>query len=147
MEKLIKLIELEEGWKEHPYRCSEGYPTVGYGFKIGEKDWPIPYFSLPKVAGDAWLLELLVELDNTFSSRGWYTALSEERKAIIISMAYQMGVSGVLKFKNMIKALEQQDYNTASSEMLDSRWATQTPLRASRHSAQLQSGEWYSYYS
>jgi lysozyme len=147
MEKLIKLIELEEGWKEHPYRCSEGYPTVGYGFKIGEKDWPIPYFSLPKVAGDAWLAELLNDIAYKLSNYTWYKQLNEPQRAVLISMVYQMGMSGVLKFKKMITALEQQDYVTAANEMLDSRWARQTENRANRHAIQLQSGDWHSYYS
>ena len=34
------------------------------------------------------------------------------------------------KFKNMIKALQNRDYKQASIEMLDSRWAKQTPNRA-----------------
>ena len=41
-----------------------------------------------------------------------------------------MGYSGVGKFKNMIKALQNNDTKTASIEMLDSRWAKQTPNRA-----------------
>ena len=41
-----------------------------------------------------------------------------------------MGFSGVSKFKNMIKALQNRTYKLASIEMLDSRWAKQTPNRA-----------------
>ena len=45
-------------------------------------------------------------------------------------MVFQLGIGGVSKFKNMWKALEKEDYYTASQEMLDSRWARQTPKRA-----------------
>jgi lysozyme len=45
-------------------------------------------------------------------------------------MVFQLGVGGVSKFKAMWKALEENDYTTASIEMLDSRWAKQTPTRA-----------------
>lgn len=147
MEKLIKLIELEEGWRSEPYYCSENYPTVGYGFKLADKGAPLPKFSLPKVAGDAWLKDNLSVLDAQFSKFAWYTKLKEERKAIVLSMAYQMGYAGVLKFKKMIKAIEQDDFITASNEMLDSRWARQTPKRANRHAMQLQGGYWHQYYS
>ncbi len=65
----------------------------------------------------------------------WYIALDSDRQTIIKSMAYQMGVEGLLKFKNMIAALEAEDYSRASREALDSRWAKQTPARAERHAA------------
>ncbi len=45
-------------------------------------------------------------------------------------MVFQLGIGGVSKFKNMWKALGEGDYQTASEEMLDSRWAKQTPSRA-----------------
>ena len=41
-----------------------------------------------------------------------------------------MGVSGFSKFKKTIKYLADQQYSKASKEMLDSRWARQTPNRA-----------------
>lgn len=147
MFKVIRLIELEEGWRDKPYYCSEGYPTVGYGFKIADKDAPLPKFCLPKSAGDAWLMHNLNDLVDHLSKYQWFNKLNDARKAIILSMAYQMGISGVLKFKNMIKAIEQDDYRNAALEMLDSRWAKQTPQRADRHQLQMQSGGWIEYYN
>ena len=41
-----------------------------------------------------------------------------------------MGFSGVSKFKMMIKALQNRLYSEAAAQMLDSRWAKQTPNRA-----------------
>ena len=145
--KLIKLIECEEGWKPVPYYCSEDYPTVGYGFKIADKNAPLPEFILPKSAGDAWLNELLEELHTKIMFEPWYNGMSSARRAVIISMMYQMGYTGVLKFKKMIAAIYEGDYGTASDEMLDSRWAKQTPERANRHAMQLNGGEWSSFYN
>ena len=56
-------------------------------------------------------------------------SLAEE---IIIEMVYQMGESGVSKFKKMWKALKQnpKDYYEAAKQMMDSRWAKQTYNRA-----------------
>ena len=45
-------------------------------------------------------------------------------------MVFQLGMGGVSKFKKMWKALKQNNYQIASEEMLDSRWAKQTPKRA-----------------
>ena len=59
-------------------------------------------------------------------------ALTSMKKAeeILIEMVFQLGKNGVSKFKNMWKALAEKNYIGASYEMLDSRWAKQTPNRA-----------------
>ena len=56
--------------------------------------------------------------------------IKDEAKEIIIHMVYQMGEAGVRKFKNALKHLEQGSYSDCATEMLDSRWAKQTPNRA-----------------
>ena len=61
-----------------------------------------------------------------------FNDLPSDVKEIILEMTYQLGVTGVLKFKKMWKALEQNDYEEASAQMLDSLWAKQTPARAIR---------------
>ena len=59
-------------------------------------------------------------------------------KEIIIEMVFQLGETGVSKFKNMLKALKEgPDYQTAAIEMLDSRWAKQTPNRAAAMSSEM----------
>ena len=56
--------------------------------------------------------------------------LDDQAKEIIVEMVFQLGKTGVSKFRNMWKALKVPDYPTAAKEMLDSRWAKQTPGRA-----------------
>ncbi len=48
----------------------------------------------------------------------------------VINMAFQLGLPRLLKFKNFQYHLNKCDYQSASNEMLDSRWAKQTPNRA-----------------
>ena len=58
--------------------------------------------------------------------------ISDDAKIIIIEMIFQLGGNGVSKFRKMWQALQQDppDYAEASVQMLDSRWAKQTPNRA-----------------
>jgi lysozyme len=56
--------------------------------------------------------------------------IDEQAEEILIEMVFQLGKNGVSKFKNMWKALAELNYVGASYEMLDSRWAKQTPNRA-----------------
>ena len=56
---------------------------------------------------------------------------------VLVEMVFQLGKTGVSKFRNMWAALKEKtppDYKTAAAEMLDSRWAKQTPNRAKRMS-------------
>ena len=138
MMSIREIIETEEGWRDWPYYCSEGYPTVGYGFKIGDRGDPLPTFKLPRAAGDAWLQCLVSELRMQLGNQ--ISGLNEARQAIIISMAFQMGVTGIMGFKNMWAAIERKDWAGATDQMLDSRWARQTPARAHRHAIVMQTG-------
>jgi lysozyme len=45
-------------------------------------------------------------------------------------MVFQMGVAGVSKFKRFLAAALAEDWQRAHDEMLDSKWAKQTPSRA-----------------
>ena len=51
-------------------------------------------------------------------------------QTVIINMCYQMGVSGTMKFKKALSAMKNGEWDTAANELLDSRWARQTPNRA-----------------
>ena len=53
-------------------------------------------------------------------------------------MIFQMGANGVSKFKNMLLALRNKSYTVAAKEMLDSRWAKQTPNRAKELSSRME---------
>jgi lysozyme len=140
MSLIRDILEREEGWRENPYLCSEGYPTVGYGFKLGPSGASLSnyQFTLPRPAGDAWLDELIFDLRIALHSK--LSGLNEARQAVVLSMCYQMGIDGCLAFKKMWAAIDARDFDTAATEMMDSRWAKQTPARARRHRDVMSSG-------
>ena len=121
------MIELEEQLKEHegfrgmPYKDSLGYPTIGFGTK------------LPLSENEAELLmkyRLEKKRDELITAMPFVYNLPDDKQKVLYEMSYQMGVRGVLLFKRMWSALKSRDFETASKEMLDSRWAVQTPDRA-----------------
>lgn len=148
MTTIVDVIHFEEGWRSKPYLCSEGYPTVGYGFKIGPKgaDIGMYQFTLPLDAGGLWLMSLIDQkLADMMRDNGISSALDaccDARKAVLVSMAYQMGVAGLAGFKNTLKAISEKRWTDAANGMLDSLWAKQTPGRAKRHAEQMRSGVW-----
>lgn len=139
---LFKLLKFEEGYREKAYYCSEGYPTIGIGTKLGPKGVPLSSYTMvvTERAAKALLDDDVKKIRQELVKRNWYINLDGPRQTIIKSMCYQMGVTGVFKFKKMIAALERGDYNEASLQALDSRWAKQTVARAERHAAVLATG-------
>jgi lysozyme len=62
----------------------------------------------------------------------WVVDQPEEIQRALGNMAYQLGISGLLKFSKMLEALKNGQRELASIEALDSSWAKQTPARAKR---------------
>ena len=150
--QILQILSYEEGYMPKPYLCSEGYVTIGYGTKIHKKKHMPPenfLISVDRETAAKWLLRDLrnIEAELRHGSRAAiFNDLYGPRADIILSMCYQMGVPAVMNFKKMWFALEQGHYATAATEMLDSKWATQTPGRARRHAHQMEDGETHPLY-
>ena len=54
----------------------------------------------------------------------FFVQLPADARAVLIEMAYQLGVNGVLNFKRMIESLKARDFEHAATEMLDSKWGS-----------------------
>lgn len=139
-----ELLLIEEGLRSKPYLCSEGYPTIGIGTKIGPKGANIDLyqFSVTERSAMQLLLDELGEKRNELMKLDWFVGLDSTRADIVLSMAYQIGVTGLLKFKKMIAAIEGKNWKEAANQALDSLWAKQTPERAERHATVLLTGDW-----
>ena len=72
----------------------------------------------------------------------WAAQLNEARLFVLINMAFQLGVDGLSHFVHTLAAVEAGNYELAKTQMLDSAWATQTPMRAEAMAEQMATGEW-----
>lgn len=133
---LKEQIKQHEGYRLDTYHCTEGFLSGGYGHKIIEGE-QIP------TTKKGW--EELFEKDFIRAWNGMEDICAEysldipiKGKCILCEMIFQMGTAGVGKFRNMILALQNQSYLEAASEMLDSRWAKQTPNRANTLATQME---------
>jgi len=144
-----KLLRFEEGFRADPYYCSEGYVTIGIGWKIGGKYQPLEDFKWMQISEDAALAqcksmanEIALNLHCIIES---WQELSDVRQVVLISMAYQMGLAGLMKFKKMISAIEASDFVEAAQEGMNSRWANQAYARANRHMRMMLTDDWAVY--
>tara|TARA_R110000751_G_scaffold81975_2_gene165122 strand:- start:121 stop:570 length:450 start_codon:yes stop_codon:yes gene_type:complete len=146
---ISEMLKVEEGFRSEPYVCSEGYPTIGIGWKIGRHNQSLNDFEVMQISEEAAQAQCKAEIHelemNLHCVIDCWQDLNEARQAVLISMAYQMGLSGLMKFKNMLAAIETQCWNDAAHEGLDSRWATQTSERAERQMRTLLLGDWSEY--
>ncbi len=127
----------DEGWVPHAYKDSEGYLTIGVGHLIDKRKKG----ELPAKIIDALLMhdirEVMKQLDKKLP---WWRSLDETRQRVLVNMAFNLGINGLLKFRKMLAALEAGDYEKAAEEMLDSRWAKQVGKRAERLWAMMMTG-------
>ena len=121
---LLERIKHHEGFRSKVYQCTEGYDTIGYGFAI--KDVVLDE-DLAEMILMRKLEDLMKRIGKTFS---WWKSADSDVKDVVVEMCFQLGVSGFSKFKKTINHLENKRYGKASVEMLDSKWARQTPNRA-----------------
>ena len=128
-EEVKEEIKACEGYVNKIYKCSEGFDTIFYGHKVLPEDDYEHGIEYKKDEG-----ELVFEKDfqRTLDAAERLIAdrpINNTAKEVIINMVYQIGEGGVSKFKNMWKALNNEDYGEAAFQMLDSLWAKQTPNR------------------
>ena len=123
-------IKEHEGFRDQVYKDSLGFATIGYGHLVLPND---PYEEGVTYSKEDLEKVFDGDFDTACSNANQLIKdlpLHHQAKCVIIEMVFQLGIGGVSKFKNMWKALGEGDYQTASEEMLDSRWAKQTPKRA-----------------
>lgn len=151
MSKIIEILNFEEGYVETPYLDTLGFPTVAGGIRIGPKGASLGNytFTVPRSVGDAWK-RCLIDAKSAAMNRqpvivAALVQCNDARRDVLNSMAYQLGVSGLAKFKKSLAMIAAGNFAGGSVEMLDSNWARQTPGRARRHAEVMRSGTYDAY--
>lgn len=134
MSKLIEQLKRHEGFRAKPYKDTEGFTTIGYGFNLDagiDEDLAVVIlnYQVDKVKADVFSMQFVCKLNDA-------------RCDVIVNMAFNLGVSGLMKFKKMIAAIERGHYGQAAYEMMDSKWAVQVGNRAIELSEQMRTGEY-----
>ena len=145
VKQVYEEISADEGKVLHAYLCSELHKTVGIGHKVLETDAENAlyiYGTNDDVADDQCISEgrcyelfqedVQIAIGGCQKIYGNWEELPQEMQHVLTNMCFQLGQGGLGKFKNFKTAIEDYQWQRASEEMLDSRWASQTPERAQR---------------
>ena len=149
----MEMTQQHEGWRPAIYKDTKKKRTIGYGFNL---DDPTIAALLPQevvqgqrelsekeaspIFGKLYLrarsdVQKLVG-DDTFGK------LPNNVKAVLTDMSYNMGYNKLSGFEKMIKAVQQQDWNKAGAEMIDSNWYKQVGDRSKKlHKIMINTGK------
>lgn len=134
MEDLKDQLIRHEGLRLTVYDCPAGYKTIGVGRNLEGK-------GITEEEAMYLLDNDIKDFQESLSRElPWFDSLDECRKNILTNMAFNLGISGLLKFKNTLSAVENKDWEEAASQMLDSKWAQQVGGRALELSGLMKSG-------
>jgi lysozyme len=137
---LARQLRGDEDVRPCVYKDSLGLWTIGVGRLVDES----------KPGAGLRSDEITYLLNNDIDDRiaaltkalPWFQNLDDARQGCLLNMAFQLGTEGLLQFKQTLAAVHGGRYDEAAFDMLQSRWAQQTPARAKRLAEQMRSGLW-----
>jgi len=130
------LLVKHEGLKLKPYTDTAGKLTIGVGRNLTDEGITEDE---AKLLLDNDINAVWAECCNHLSSFG-FTAMNDVRQHALMDLVFNIGIAGVLKFEKMLAAVAKQDWDWASSELLDSRAYKEEPNRIAELAKMLRDG-------
>lgn len=135
LEKLKAQLTIDEGRKNRIYTDTVGKITAGVGRNLTDRPFSEDEIDL-MLAND---IELVArQLDEKLP---WWRGMCDARQNVLANMAFNLGINGLLGFKNTLEMMKAGRYDAAAAGMLQSKWAVQVGNRAKRLSAVMRTGE------
>lgn len=134
-QKLVEQLEIHEGLRLKPYKDTVGKLTLGIGRNLEDKG----------ITEQEALFMLNNDVDYFYCQLNkkltWLKYLDDVRQNVLVNMAFNLGIAGLLTFKNMLNHCGDGHYDDAAKEMLNSKWANQVGYRAKELAEQMSTGE------
>jgi lysozyme len=133
LEKAAQQLRLHEGVRKKPYKDTVGKLTIGVGRNlddVGLSDDEINFLLKNDIEK---VLTKLRELP-------YWNYLTDNRKLVLIDMAFNLGFAGLMGFKQTLKAVELKNYRLAAELMIISKWAKQVGKRAQTLADMMENG-------
>ena len=105
---VLPRLKQEEGFRATLYVDSEGHKTIGYGLNIDA--------GISQRVAAAALQAQLEELQEALSKYPWYAPLDAVRQSVLLDIAFNGGLAGLLHFPHLLAAVSRQDWTSAATE-------------------------------
>lgn len=142
MDKIKDYIKLKEGLRLRPYRDTLGIWTIGWGHNLEANNEPMPEIITIQDANAYFEADFINAMRGAQETLTGFGFLNEARRAVIVSMIFQLGLRGFRNFKKTIALINEGNYIKAAHEMLDSNAFKQTPARWAEQAIMFATGTW-----
>jgi len=133
--RAVEMTKHHEGLMLKPYLDTVGKMTIGFGRNLDD-------MGISQEEAETMLTNDLDRSQREIGHFSWFQEQNAVRRSVLIMLCFNLGLFKLLKFKKMIAALKEHDYDKASDEMINSKWATQVHGRADELALMMRAGAW-----
>ena len=130
-------IKRHEGEVLEIYMDSLGYKTLGVGHLCQpndiEYDWEVGTPVSQEVVDAYYEMDFrkhYYEAVNVFGDEKGFNNLPDDIQRVLVNMAFNLGGTRLSKFRNMLQACRNHDWQEMARQMQDSRWFGQVGRRS-----------------
>ena len=136
LERIKEQLVRHEGLRLKPYRCTAGRLTIGIGRNLDD-------CGISQSEAYVMLINDIMNCEKQLQAKipDIYNGLDEVRKSVLLNMCFNLGINGLLGFKNTLAFVKAGDWERAANNMLVSRWAKQVGRRAIELSELMRKGK------
>ncbi len=136
MDRIKEQLVRHEGLRLKPYRCTAGKLTIGIGRNLDD-------CGITQSEAYVMLINDIMNCEKQLQAKipDIYNGIDEVRKSVLLNMCFNLGISGLLGFKNTLEFTKAGDWERAANNMLVSRWAKQVGRRAIELSELMRKGK------
>ena len=144
MSKLTEMLRRHEGVESHAYMCSQNFLTIGVGRNVDPGDEGTSQgLGLTEDEIDYLLENDIVRVaQELYDEYSWFPGLDDVRRDAIVDISFNLGQTRLRGFKNALAAMSEGNWEEASEQFLDSRWAQQVGNRAIELAEMIRTGEY-----
>lgn len=136
MDRIKEQLVRHEGLRLKPYRCTAGKLTIGIGRNLDD-------CGISQAEAYVMLINDIMNCEKQLQAKipDIYNGLDEVRKSVLLNMCFNLGINGLLGFKNTLAFVKAGDWERAANNMLVSKWAKQVGRRAIELSELMRKGK------
>lgn len=136
MNRIKAQLVRHEGLRLKPYRCTAGKLTIGIGRNLDD-------CGISQSEAYVMLINDIMNCEKQLQAKipDIYNGLDEVRKSVLLNMCFNLGINGLLGFKNTLAFVKAGDWERAANNMLVSKWAKQVGRRAIELSELMRKGK------